>query len=150
MKKIAIYYRVSTDKQEFASQKYEVELWLQSVGFSGEIRIYEDHGKSGLEEARPEFCKMLHNCYRGKHDTIVCYKLDRFSRNAMHAIRTIIKLAEANIGFVATSQPALDLQSKNPMRLTILTAFAEIAQIEREQISSRIKAGIKASNKKRK
>ena len=149
MKKIAIYYRVSTDKQDLKSQQSGVENWLADLKQPPEsIRYFEDEGISGTTEKRPGLQTMLRIAYRGEVDTIVVYRLDRFSRNATTAIRLILDLDTAGVAFISTSQPVLNLGHENPFRRTMLAAFAEIAEIERETIAARVKLGLQAARKR--
>ena len=86
--------------------------------------------------------------YEGKIDTIVVYRLDRFSRDASTAIRLILSLDSAGVAFIAVTQPVLNLGHENPFRRTMLAAFAEIAEIEREPIVARVVAGLEAAKKR--
>jgi DNA invertase Pin-like site-specific DNA recombinase len=86
--------------------------------------------------------------YSGKIDTLVVYSLDRFSRHATTAIRLILNMDDAGVAFVSVTQPILNLAHENPFRRTLLTAFAEIAEIERETIVARVVAGLDAARKK--
>lgn len=143
MKNLAIYYRVSTDKQDLASQKHAVETWLEGLDPQPEsVRVIKDHGFSGSTTKRPGYQQVLQLAAEGEIDTIVCFKLDRFSRSASSAIRTILDLSEKGVGFVSVTQQALNLTKNNPFRNTMLAAFADIGQIERETISERTKAGL--------
>ena len=144
-KKIAVYYRVSTDKQDLASQKQAVEGWLAGLENKPEIVVVEDHGISGSTTNRPGYQRLLELANAGEIDTIVCFKLDRFSRSASNAIRTLLELDEKGVGFISVTQPALNLGHTNPFRRTMLSAFAEISQIERETISERTKAGLEVA-----
>lgn len=149
MKKIAIYYRVSTDKQDLKSQQSGVEHWLRELKKQPKlIRYFEDEGISGSTEKRPGLQTMLRIAYKGEVDTIVVYRLDRFSRNATTAIRLILDLDAAGVAFISTSQPVLNLGHENPFRRTMLAAFAEIAEIERETIAARVKLGLEAARKR--
>lgn len=143
--KIAVYYRVSTDKQDLASQKQAVEQWLAGLENKPETEVVEDHGISGSTTNRPGYQQLLAMAAAGEIDTIVCYKLDRFSRSATNAIRTLLELDEKGVGFISVTQPALNLGHANPFRRTMLSAFAEISQIERETISERTKAGLEVA-----
>lgn len=151
MKNIAIYYRVSTDRQDFKSQKLAVENWLETLSEDKKPKrqlTFMDEGISGKTTNRPGFKEMLDAAYAGKIDTIVVYRLDRFSRHATTAIRLILSLDDAGVAFVSVTQPVLNLGHENPFRRTMLAAFAEIAEIERETIVARVVAGIKAARKK--
>ncbi len=151
MKNIAIYYRCSTDKQDFASQEEVIGEWLKSLPQDKKpksISIYKDEGISGSTTNRPAFQAMLEAASAGKLDTILVYKLDRFSRDATSAIKLILSLDEAGVAFISVTQPVLNLGHENPFRRTMLSAFAEIAEIERETIVARVKAGLDAARKR--
>lgn len=151
MQKIAIYYRVSTDRQDLESQKHAMENWLEDLAESKKPKViftFQDEGISGKTTNRPEFKKMMTMAVEKKFDTIVVYRLDRFSRDASQAIKTILQLDEYGIGFVSITQPVLNLGHENPFRRTMLAAFAEIAEIERETIVARVKAGLSAAKKR--
>ena len=151
MKKIGIYYRVSTDKQDLQSQKNTVEGWLEDLGDNKKpqsIQVFQDEGVSGKTTNRKGLQELLKIAYEGKIDTIVVYRLDRFSRDASTAIRLILSLDSAGVAFIAVTQPVLNLGHENPFRRTMLAAFAEIAEIERETIVARVVAGLEAAKKR--
>lgn len=151
MKKIGIYYRVSTDKQDLESQKNTVESWLEDLGDEKKpqsIQVFQDEGVSGKTTNRKGLQELLKIAYEGKIDTIVVYRLDRFSRDASTAIRLILSLDSAGVAFIAVTQPVLNLGHENPFRRTMLAAFAEIAEIERETIVARVVAGLEAAKKR--
>ena len=151
MKKVAIYYRVSTERQDFASQQLAVEQWIEELPEDKKpsvIKVFKDEGISGKTVNRPGFQDMLTAAYKHEVDTIICYKLDRFSRHATTAIRYLLNLDEAGVAFISVTQPVLNLGHENPFRRTMLAAFAEIAEIERETIVARVKAGLDAAKKR--
>ncbi len=151
MKSIAIYYRVSTDKQDLESQKHTVEAWLERLDPSKRpkrVLIFEDEGLSGTDRTRPGYLALLEAAYAQKVDTIVVYRLDRFSRNASEAIQVLLSLDEVGVGFISVTQPVLNLGHENPFRRTMLAAFAEIAEIERQTIVTRVKAGLEAARQR--
>ncbi len=151
MQSIAIYFRVSTERQDLGSQREAVNQWLENLSTEKKpkkIQYFKDEGISGSSTKRPGYQKLLETAYSGKIDTIVVYRLDRFSRNASDAIKTLISLDEVDVGFISVTQPVLNLGHENPFRRTMLAAFAEIAEIERQTIVTRVKAGLEAAKKK--
>ncbi len=151
MKSVAVYYRVSTDKQDISSQKSTVETWLDSLPPNKKpvkISCFIDEGISGKTANRPAFKEMIDLAYMGKIDTIIVYRLDRFSRNATNAIRMLLNLDEAGVAFISVTQPVLNLSHENPFRRTMLAAFAEIAELERETIVARVIAGLQAAKQR--
>jgi len=151
MKNIGIYYRVSTDKQDLSSQKNTIEKWIEDLPEAKKPKkslVFEDEGISGKTTNRPGLIALMDAAYKGQIDTIVVYRLDRFSRNATTAIRMILSLDDAGVAFVSVTQPVLNLGHENPFRRTMLAAFAEIAEIERDTIVARVKAGLDAAKKR--
>src|SRR5690606_31809948 len=63
-------------------------------------------------------------------------------------IKTLLELDEYGVGFISVTQPVLNLGHSNPFRRTMLAAFAEIAEIERETIVQRVRSGLDAAKKR--
>lgn len=150
METYAIYMRVSTRKQEFDSQKIEIERWLEQntdLHFD-DCRIYTDYARSGADHSRPALQEMIAAAKRREIDTVLVYRLDRLSRLANSAIQILLNLDELGVGFISVTQPVLNLGKKNPFRRTLLAAFSEIAELEREGTIARIQAGLKAAKER--
>lgn len=150
-RRFGIYYRVSTNEQDTDSQRVEVEKYIDSLPEDqkpSSIKIYEDKGISGSNDDRPEFLNLIHDAETGVIDTVVVYRLDRFSRSSSTAIRLLLDFEEIGVNFISITQPVLSSNVNNPFRKTLLAAFSEIAQIEREAIVMRVKAGLEAARKR--
>jgi DNA invertase Pin-like site-specific DNA recombinase len=149
MDRIAIYYRVSTDKQDLDSQKVAIDRWIADLPKKPKsVHVIQDEGVSGKHENRPGYKELLGLAMNRKIDTIVVYRLDRLSRNATVAIKTLLELDEYGVGFISVTQPVLNLGHSNPFRRTMLAAFAEIAEIERETIVARVRSGLEAAKRR--
>ncbi len=151
MQNVGIYYRVSTDRQDLASQKLAVERWLDQLPEQKKpksIEVFKDEGISGKTSRRPGYQALLKAAYERRIDTIVVYRLDRMSRNATDAIQTLLSLDQAGIAFISVTQAVLNLGHDNPFRRTMLAAFSEIAEIERETIVGRVRAGLEAAKRR--
>ncbi|CAB5221369.1 PinR Site-specific recombinases, DNA invertase Pin homologs [uncultured Caudovirales phage] len=151
MNNVGIYYRVSTDKQDLASQETAMESWLRDLSESKKpksVRVFKDEGISGKTTNRPAYNELLQAAFAGEIDTILVYRLDRFSRDSSSAIRTILELDHYGVAFVSISQATLNLAHDNPFRRTFLAMFADLAEIERDTIVARVKAGLDAARKR--
>ncbi len=147
----AAYLRVSTHKQDLASQQHAIETWLQKQKNKrklADILVYEDIGLSGSRDDRPSLQRMLADAKQGLITRIIVYRLDRLSRNANSAISILLELDSLGIEFVSISQSVLNLSKDNPFRRTMLAAFSEIAELEREAIITRIRSGLSAAKKR--
>lgn len=144
-RRFGIYYRVSTDQQDTESQKHEVQKYLDSLPSESQpnsVKVYEDKGISGSKDERPEFQHLLDDLHSGLIDTVLVYRLDRLTRSSSTAIRLLLDFEDKNINFISVTQPFLSSNTNNPFRKTILAMFSELAQIEREAIVTRVKAGL--------
>ncbi len=75
----AIYMRVSTKRQDTASQEPELKRWAQS--HDGDSCWYHD-SYTGTSMDRPGFRKLVKDMETGQVDTLVVWRLDRLGRTA--------------------------------------------------------------------
>lgn len=144
MNRAGCYLRTSTPEQTFASQRHEIDKYLESHdhGFHT-IKWYKDKGYSGAYNKRPGYLKMMADAEAGRIGAVIVYKLDRFNRIARDAIWSILRLDEIGVQFIAVSQPMFS--HNTPFRHAMIGIFAELAQMERDQIRQRVKAGMAAA-----
>ncbi|MGE5421619.1 MAG: recombinase family protein [Syntrophothermus sp.] len=129
------YSRVSTDRQGrsglgLEAQAATIEAHVQSVG--GEVVASFVEIESGKVDERPELEKALALCKR-KKATLLIAKLDRLSRDA----HFLLGLQKSGVPFVAADMPYADSFTVGVLAL--------VAQKEREMISERTKAALKAA-----
>ena len=84
---IAIYSRKSRFTGKGESIENQIELCKKYIDVNypntpeENIFIYEDEGFSGGNTERPQFQKMMEDARKKKFSVIICYRLDRISRN---------------------------------------------------------------------
>lgn len=133
------YARVSLTDQNTALQLRELEQ-------AGCERIYQDQGLSGTRVSRPELDKLLDRLGRG--DEVVVWKLDRLGRNTRHLLELLDDFKARGIKFrslrdgIATD-PASEVGGA--MAQAMVTIIAAFAQLERDQLSERTRAGMAAA-----
>lgn len=136
MKNIGIYARVSTVDQSSSQQLEALRIYCNKVGYKI-IDEYIDEGESALKQNRPEYQRLLEDARRHKIDTVLVYKLDRFSRSLKELVNTISSLKEHGVNFVSYSEKDFDTTSATgQLMFHIVSAFA---QFERDMISERTK-----------
>ena len=88
--KVAIYARVSTDKQETKNQLIE----LREYSKKSDWEIFNEYVDviSGKEEKRPQYDKLFRDAHKKKFDVVLFWALDRFSRSG--TLFTLQKLKE--------------------------------------------------------
>jgi DNA invertase Pin-like site-specific DNA recombinase len=136
--KVAIYVRVSTEDQDYASQ---IELCKKHCEVKGwEIyKVYQDVF-TGASASRPSFNQMLEDMRKYKFNAIVVTKLDRIGRSLQHLLSLFDELNTKGIQFVAVTQNIDTTTSAGKLQMQIMGAFAEF---ERNLISERTKEGLK-------
>ena len=140
--KAAIYSRKSkfTGKGESIDNQVQMckdyaNLTLRDKSID-EFFIYEDEGFSGGNTNRPEFQRMMNDAENKKFDVLICYRLDRISRNVADFSTTLQTLQQYNIDFVSIRE---QFDTSSPMGRAMIYIASVFAQLERETIAERIR-----------
>jgi len=96
---------------------------------------YIDEGASGKNMERPMMKKLLADMENGKIQKLVCYRLDRVSRNVKDFAELFEKLNSLGVEFVSVSE---SFDTANPMGRAMISMSSVFAQLERETIAERI------------
>lgn len=132
MGKIFGYARVSTFEQNLDSQ-------IDALNHAGTQVIYTETG-SGKNTDRKELAALLKAASSG--DTIIVFKLDRISRSTKHLIELTEYFEVHNIQFVSI-QDSID--TSTPTGRFFFRVMASIAELERDIIVERTRAGLSAA-----
>ncbi|WP_160685516.1 recombinase family protein [Clostridium sp. C2-6-12] len=136
--KAAIYSRKSKFTTKGESVENQIELcksYAKNNGYD-EYYIYEDEGFSGGNTNRPEFKSMMKDAKAKKFDAIICYRLDRISRNVSDFSSLIDELKVLGIDFISIRE---QFDTSSPMGTAMMFISSVFAQLERETIAERIK-----------
>ena len=131
------YARVSTTDQN-------PQLQLDALQEAGATRIYTDYGVSGSTACRPHLDACLDHLREG--DVLTVWKLDRLGRNTQHVLAVVDELTSRGIGFRSLTE---GLHTDGPMGKAMLTIMAAFAQLERDTMIERTRAGLAAAGRKR-
>lgn len=134
----AIYSRKSKFTGKGESIENQIQLCTnhaKSLGID-KFLIYEDEGFSGGTTDRPQFQKMLKDAKSKKFNFLICYRLDRISRNIADFSTLINKLQELNIDFISIRE---QFDTSTPMGRAMMYIASVFAQLERETIAERIR-----------
>lgn len=138
--RIALYARKSkftgkgesVQNQISACKKYVEDYFPEG---EWEIRVYKDEGVSGKSLERPEMQRMLRDIEEDNIDMLICYRLDRVSRNVRDFSNLIEQLTEWHKEFISVKE-AFD--TRNPMGRAMMMISSVFSQLERETIAERI------------
>jgi putative DNA-invertase from lambdoid prophage Rac len=134
---IFAYLRVSTaDKGQTTDNQKKL---LVDAGFAIDQFVSED-GVSGSKKAfeRPAFSKMLAKMVAG--DTMMVTAVDRLGRSASDVLNVIEELKTRGIKVRVTQFDSVDITS--PMGKMIITCMAAMAEMEKNLLIERTKAGM--------
>lgn len=140
--KVALYARVSTDEQDAMLQIHHLREWVIR-GNHIVYREYVDQAVSGMKQSRPAFDEMLKDMRLFKFDCIAVVKLDRLGRSLKHILSLFDEFNAKGVSVVCTTQP-IDTSSSNPLGKVILALLGAFAELERDLIAERTKAGMQA------
>ncbi|GMN07175.1 recombinase family protein [Croceitalea sp. MTPC5] len=132
------YARVSTKAQKHDLQ---VDAFLKE-GIKPK-NIYADIS-SGAKSERKGLDELLSKLREG--DTIVVWKMDRIARSLSHLVKLIEDFEKKGIHFKSIQENFIDTSS--PHGRFIFNLFASIAQLERDIIIERTRAGLESSRRR--
>ena len=140
MKRAAIYSRKSifTGKGESIENQVEMckDYCFRHFGNDIEFIIYEDEGFSGGNTNRPKFQEMISDIKLKKFDTLICYRLDRISRNVADFSSTLELLQNNSVDFISIKE---QFDTSTPMGRAMVYISSVFAQLERETIAERVR-----------
>lgn len=140
MKKIAIYSRKSKFTGKGDSIENQIEMCKDHIKKfitqDAEFSIYEDEGFSGGNLNRPQFKNLLEDIKERKIDLLICYRLDRISRNVADFSSILDLLQENKVDFISIKE---QFDTSSPMGRAMIYIASVFAQLERETIAERIK-----------
>lgn len=128
------YVRVSTTDQNPALQVQA----LRAFGVP-ENRIYIDY-MTGAKMDRPQLKRALNVTREG--DIVVVWKIDRLGRSVQGVLDVISDLNEEGIGLISLTD---GFDTTTPQGRMIMTILLALAEMERNLISERTKAGMAAA-----
>ena len=135
---IAIYVRISTDKQDNQNQLDQLRAFARTQGWNIS-KEYVDvaTGKNGDRE---QF-KSLFAAARREFELVLFWSLDRFSREGVYETLTHLqRLTAYGVGFRSFTEQYLD--SCGMFRDAVISILAVIAKQERVRLSERTLAGL--------
>lgn len=127
------YARVSTTEQN-------ADLQIRALEDAGCLKVYTDHGVSGTKATRPQLEKVLEHARAG--DELVVWKLDRLGRNTRQLLELVDSLESRDIDFRSLTE---GIATTGPMGKAMLTIMSAFAQLERDQLADRTRAGLAAA-----
>jgi DNA invertase Pin-like site-specific DNA recombinase len=119
----------------------------ETFAFRRVFAEYVDTGFSGAASSRPQLDRLLHDARLHRFDGVLVWKLDPWGRSVAHFGRSIQELVSLGIRFLSPTE-SIDTGAESPMSKFLLHLFAAFAEMEREIIRERVRAGVRDAKAK--
>jgi len=137
--RVALYARVSTTDQSTDSQLLDLRRYVRERGWTI-YREYVDEGISGTKDSRPALNELLNDAKKRRFDVVLVWRFDRFARSTKHLILALEEFKNLGIDFVSYQE---NIDTSSPLGSAIFTIISAVAQLERDIIAERVKAGLR-------
>ena len=140
MKRVAIYLRVSTSKQETSNQRRELEAVAVRSGWQV-VKVYEDAGISGAKgrDQRPGLDAMMKAVNAKEFDMVASWSVDRLGRSLTDLLAILQGLQDKGVDLFLHQQGLDTTTTAGKAMFQMLGVFAEF---ERGIIRERVNAGL--------
>lgn len=132
------YIRVSSDKQDKASQKLEIEQYCKENNITLDKILEVEISTRKAEKKRkiPELLKLK------KDDLLITCELSRLGRSMFEVLNLINKLNKNGVKILFLRQRELSNFENNAISKLLIAIYSYFAESEREFISIRTKSGL--------
>ena len=138
--RVAIYSRVSTDRQTTENQERELQAIADRMGWTV-VKVYRDQGVSGAKsrENRPAFDALCKDASRRQFDLIAAWSVDRLGRSLQDLIGFLTEIHALGINLFLHQQ---GIDTTTPAGKALFQMMGVFAEFERAMIQERVKAGL--------
>lgn len=146
IKTAVIYARYSSDSQ--TEQSIEGQLRVcEEYAQKNNILIlntYIDRAMTGTNDNRPDFRRMIADSAKKEWDYVICYKLDRFSRNKYETVNHKKTLADNGVKLISAMENIPD----TPEGIILESLLEGMNQYYSEELAQKIKRGMRETRLK--
>lgn len=142
MKKSAIYFRISTSKQDETSQLEDLKRWAKSNDYDvGENDVFGE-AKSGYDPnvEREELDKLKSYVVENKIQTVLVWDLSRLGRSTLQTLQHIEFFTENKINVIFKKEGLETLEGSFTNKL-VINLLSSMAEMERNTIMERTTIG---------
>jgi len=136
-KRVALYARVSTDKQTCENQLNELRSIVERMQYTI-VDEFIDEGISGATSSRPALDALMKSATQRRFDMVMCWSIDRLGRSLQNLIEILNELQSLKVDLFFMQQGLDTSTSAGRMMFSI---FGALAEFERNLIRERVIAG---------
>jgi site-specific DNA recombinase len=141
----AAYLRVSTDEQADSGLGLDAQrtrvLGMAAAKGWAEPRLFVDEGISGTKDVaeRPALAQLLEATRNAEIHAVIVLDLSRLARKTRLVLDLVEQITSHDVAFLSCKE---SLDTSTPQGQFVLTLFAALAQLERDQIAERTRAAL--------
>jgi len=141
--RVAIYARVSTSEQSAESQLRDLRQYYAARGL--EAAEYVDTGYSGAKQIRPALDRLVEDARKRRLDCVAVWRFDRFARSTKHLLLALEEFRALGVQFISYQE---NIDTTSPLGQALFTIVSAVAQLERDLIRERVRAGLRNARAK--
>ena len=138
MKRAVIYMRVSTVDQHPETQLFDLRQMATQRGY--QVMAEFTDRISGTKAKRPGLDQLMADARRGRFDVLLVWASDRIARSVKHFLDVLDELNRLNVEFVSFRE---QIDTGGPLGRAIVIIIGAIAELERNLIVERVRAGMR-------
>jgi putative DNA-invertase from lambdoid prophage Rac len=140
MKRAVLYLRVSKDDQHPSNQLQPLQQFCREKNLEI-VATYQENGSAWTAGHQPEWKRLIADASHRHFDVLVCWSIDRLTREGIDAIFMRIKTLKSYNVTVLSYQEQW-LETLGEMTDLMLALLSWVANFESSRRSARTKAGI--------
>ncbi len=121
------------------SQLLDLRRYVRERGWNI-FKEYVDEGISGTKDSRPALNELMNDAKKRRFDVVLVWRFDRFARSTKHLILALEDFRNLGIDFVSYQE---NIDTSSPLGSAIFTIISAVAQLERDIIAERVRAGLR-------
>ncbi|MBN8537975.1 MAG: recombinase family protein [Deltaproteobacteria bacterium] len=94
---------------------------------------------SGAKEDRPALNRLMKMVDNNEVEQVIVFSFSRFARSTSHLLKGLKIFKEKNTRFISTTE---SIDTNSPLGVALYTILGALAQLEREMIIERVRAGM--------
>jgi len=139
----AIYARVSTSEQSPELQLRDLRQYAEARRLA--VTEYVDSGYSGAKQNRPALDRLMNDARKRQFDCVLVWRFDRFARSTKHLVLALEEFRSLGVQFISYQE---NIDTTSPLGQALFTIVSAVAQLERDLIRERVRAGLRNARAK--
>lgn len=140
----AVYVRTSTDANDGKAQEHELEQYARTNNWVG-YEKYIDIGETGAKESRPEWDRLREDIRKGRVTEVAATELCRMGRTVTGVMMALEEMQRMGCRVILLRE---GLDFATPVGRAFAAILSAVAQLEREQITARVRSGMRKAKEK--